>query len=391
MQLIINASDADGMTFDLAFPNVSFPADVLVDWGDGASSFYPEGTAYNYRNGSFSHTYSEPGEYTITLTATTSTEGGTCIPRIFSGNHYTEKMLKSVPTPILPMIGIDGRNIFSGCVKLQSVCGDLFSKNPQITDFNSVFYSCGSLRSIPAGLFDNNPAVLSFQSAFAGSGIFRIPAALFAHNHEVTNFYSIFSGCRNLSQPIPEDVFAGCGKVTDFGSAFWGCSYLQGPLPGRLFADCTEVTTFQSCFCNCDLLSGPLPAELFANNTKVTSFNRLFTNCYNLDGVLPAGFFANNPLAVDFYSAFNSCNNLSLSEDIFTSGTVTPETRFASVESPVDFYCCFLGVGSSLTSSGTAPALWTFIFPEAYPPVTSGCFYNDSGLSNWGDIPAEWR
>ena len=589
MQMVITASEENSMTFRLPFmfmtssTSASFPAELIVDWGDGSTTFFDEGGTYEFASGLFDHTYAAAGDYTITLSGVATTQEGPYLPYFnFEMLPAQQRnMLKSVPTPILPFRS--GSRYFYQCNKLESICEGLFSKNPQIgfseafyrcsslreipedlfsynpnatnfqstfeycsgltcpipeklfannpnaqsfwrtfagasftgsiperlfancplvtsfymtfsgcssltgpipgklfsncpnattffgtfwdarnlsgplpdylfanntlatnfnytfyiccnltgtipghlfpaseritafsntfanceritgvdaglfancpnvTSFNSVFYVCKSLQNIPGDLFRYNTKVTDFRSAFASTGITSIPAGLFSHNPEVTDFSSVFHWCRSLNTPLPENLFAGCTKVTTFASAFWADWVLPGPLPGRLFADCTEVTTFASCFGGCTNLRGPLPAGLFANNAKVTTFNGLFLNCDSLSGTIPAGFFANNPLAVDFTYAFCNCRYLKASGGIFTNETATPATRFMSVESPVNFTCCFSGLGSYLNNTGTAPELWDFSFPEAYPPVTAGCFGYGSNLSNWENIPTEWR
>ena len=589
MQMVITADDEKGMTFHLPFRSTaSFPADLQVEWGDGSSTFIHEGPQST--DEVLMHTYSAAGDYTITLTAVASSRDGYYIPEFrfeYIARTYRD-MLKSVPTPLLHT-NESGNHIFYQCQNLVSVCGDLFSKNPQFSSFAWTFADCKSLQGIPEGLFDNNPLVKSFfltfycctgltgpipetlfahnplvttfkqtfyccnlltgsipeklfannplvttfeytfngctgltgpipgglfsnnpevttfystfrecrsltgplpanlfanngkvtsfcgtfdsclgldgripgqlfannaevisfentfascesltgsipaelfahnplvqyfSSVFAGcknlsglipSGLFAhnpevtsfrssfngcssltgIPAGLFANHHEVTSFENTFSSCHGISAPLPEDIFSGCEKVTSFRRTFSSCSSLRCQIPGNLFADCPEVTSFENTFSYCHNLAGPIPATLFANNTKVTTFESVFRGCSQTtgDGTLPAGFFANNPLAVNFAYAFWECMRMKPSADMFTSGTVTSATRFASVTAPVNFTSCFNNIGVNV-GGGVAPALWEFTFPEGLAPVTTGCFGGATSLTNWADIDPAWK
>ena len=431
MQMVISTSDENGLAFRLPFCGsgstteeilaapVTFPSDLVVEWGDGSSISFEEGGSYPASD--LSHTYDAVGDYTITLTATASAVDGNYIPSFSFANVESLKcnLLKSMPTPILRNPG-NGTNAFKGCSELVSVCSGLFSKNPQYTSFLSTFDSCSSLRQIPEGLFDNNPDAVYFIQTFrVCKGLTGpIPQDLFAKNRKVKSFSCVFQACTGLTGSIPENLFKNNNVVEDFGFAFWGCSGLTGTIPVKLFSyspdarvfqyvfcSCTgltgsipsglfekntKATSFDDAFASCDGLTGSIPKELFAHNLKATSFGRVFYKCSGLSGMVPSGLFADHSEAVSFRDAFLGCSNLSVNGDLFTSSTVTPATRFASVTSSVNFSHCFFGLGSNLASAGTAPALWEFTFPADYPPVTENCF-DSASFTNGDAIPDEWK
>ena len=101
---------------------------------------------------------------------------------------------------------------------------------------------------------------------------------------DLTSLANAFSGCSALKS-IPENLFANCPKATDFSFTFFGCKALTA-IPEGLFANNPKVTIFQGTFSYCSALKS-LPANLFANNRKVTNFFNTFLNCWNLTGESP--------------------------------------------------------------------------------------------------------
>ena len=127
--------------------------------------------------------------------------------------------------------------------------------------------------------------VTDLSNAFEGcTSLAAIPENLFAHNTEVTTFESTFAPCTSL-QSIPENLFAKNPKVTSFQSTFEGCSSLQS-IPENLFANNPAVTNFAYTFADCMSLTA-ISAGLFDNNRKVSSFTDTFTRMPQLTGESP--------------------------------------------------------------------------------------------------------
>jgi hypothetical protein len=89
-----------------------------------------------------------------------------------------------------------------------------------------------------------------------------------------------------------------------------------------------------------------IPEGLFANNTKVTSFMGCFNNCVNIKEI-PEGFFANNTEVRDYSKCFYGCSQL----------------------------------------TGSAPNLWFKLNVIEY----EDCFYGCTKLSNYEEIPDDWK
>ena len=154
-----------------------------------------------------------------------------------------------------------------------------------ITNFSDAFYGCLALKSIPENLFANCPKATDFSGTFHDcSALTSIPEKLFANNPKVTNFAYTFSGCRALIS-IPENLFAKNPNVTDFSDTFSSCRALTS-IPENLFANCPEVTSFMNTFWGCWALKS-IPTGLFDNNRKVTSFYCTFYGCSALTGESP--------------------------------------------------------------------------------------------------------
>ena len=370
MQLVVTASDETGWEYTLPIAQgAPLPADLSIDWGDGTTSFAPANSNTESSYSSITHTYSSAGDYTITITASRESRGA-MFPMIRQWyKHETaidgpyDLMLKALPTPLLQTDNDSAEYIFSNCLSLETICPDLFVKNPQFYYLRFAFENCQKLQGIPAGLldclpdlenlygafemsdyfirncglepisnrlplgipdglFDNNPKITDLGAVFSGcNGIPRIPDGLFDFNPEIENFNEVFHGCSGITGPIPANLFSNNTKATGFRSTFYNCSGLTDEIPENLFANNPEVTSFAGTFDYCRNLSGSIPEYLFVNNTKVRSFSGTFEGCSNLTGSIPANLFAYSPEATGFYGTFRGCEKL--------SGTI-PENLFSN-------------------------------------------------------------
>ena len=362
MRLVIMTNSTVGRTFKIPFYSSTsriLPTTLIIDWGDGSEpETYAAGT--DIRNNPVTHTYadSDDGDHTITITSKYPEDyTGARIPDF---TFYTEaaqlkNMLKKLPDPILKTIMQHPAGAFSNCTNLTYICGDLFSKNPEVTNFtntflecrgltelpedlfsycpnasffDATFFSCTNLTSIPANLFTNNPEASSFNQTFYSCvKLTTIPEELFANNTKAKKFESTFNSCNRLTS-IPENLFANCPDAADFSRTFKGCSGLT-TIPERLFANNTKVTRFSGTFTGATNLT-MIPESLFAVNTIATDFADVFSNCIKLK-TIPKNLFSNNVLAEKFNRAFYSCTGL----------TAIPGSLFANNTKATDFGMAF--------------------------------------------------
>ena len=121
--------------------------------------------------------------------------------------------------------------------------------------------------------------------------------------------------------------------ITDFTDAFSSCRTLTS-IPENLFANCPEVTNFSNAFYGCWALKS-IPKNLFDNNRKVTTF----------------------------------------SSTSFSCGSLTGESPYTMVK----------GKKVHLYERKNYPEHFTV------PTSFSSCFYGCAGLSDYAQIPSDWK
>ena len=126
-------------------------------------------------------------------------------------------------------------------------------------------------------------------------------------------------------------------------------------------------------FYGCDF-NGSIPAKLFANNPKLKNLAYAFYSLNTLEGAIPEGLFDNNPALDDVEMMFNGCTNL----------TTLPTNLFVNNPNIKDFHQIFENCYKLV---GTAPDLWV-THPDANG---TKCFRNCSKLTNYADIPDDWK
>lgn len=260
---------------------------------------------------------------------------------------------------------------FGDCIALTTIPESLFYNCPNVTEFKGCFSGCVSLQDIPDKLFINHPNALSFSGCFSYCyALTAIPDNLFSENVNATSFNSCFDHCKSL-ETIPGNLFANCINVADFGGCFNYCYSLEN-VPDNLFSENVNVTSFSNCFHDCYKLQ-TVPENLFANCPKVTDFGQ----CFYGSGLIsiPPGLFRNNTLAENFTMCFGSNNALI---------TSIPAGLFDNCINVTNFWSCF---SYCVELTGNAPELWVK-FPTAYGIK---CFYNCTKLTNYAEMPENWK
>lgn len=229
-----NTSNTSDATFSLPLKATLSGYSLIVDWGDGQTKTFPDGTELKEDN--MTHTYGQAGQYTITITSTQRDGTQVQMPKIYFYANYTEndnqKKLVSLNTPLLNM-GTELDDCFNSCSNLTAIPAGLFDNNPDATTFFFCFGYCKGLTgTIPTGLFDKNTKVKSFRSCFNGCEKLtgEIPTGLFNNHPDAENFGGCFSDCKNLKPTA--DIF--CDDANDRNTRFAG-----------------KEMSFDSCFKNC--------------------------------------------------------------------------------------------------------------------------------------------
>lgn len=226
-----NSSDK---TFSLPLKATLSGYSLIVDWGDGDTETFPDGTKLEEAN--MKHDYDQAGKYTVTITSTQRDGTKPQMPKLDFYANYTEndnpKKLLSLNTPLLNM-GTDLSDCFNSCSNLTAIPAGLFNNNPDAESFFFCFGDCKGLTgTIPIGLFDKNKKVESFRGCFYNCEKLtgEIPAGLFNNHPDAKNFGVCFSNCKNLKPTA--DIF--CDDANDRSTRFAGKEML-----------------FDSCFENC--------------------------------------------------------------------------------------------------------------------------------------------
>ena len=306
----------------------------------------------------------------------------------FSGSHWNNT----------------GGGAFEGCTGLTELPDNLFSSCIKATDFTAVFKGCSSLTNIPENLFSNCSSATDFAYAFSGCSSITgvISSNLFADCQNVTTFSNTFNGCAGIQKA--GDLFANQTKATTFSDTFNGCSSLREISP-NIFSECSEVDTFVGCFRGCNSLAS-IPKGIFDDCVKVTNFGAVFQECKSIKEI-PVDLFKYNTEVTTFgnngkwWGVFLGCTNItSVPQDLFRYNTKATEFSLAFsgctnlVNIPIDLFeynveaKIFLATFFQCNNlQGNAPELWNNSNITSY----SRCFFNCTKLSNYSEIPVEWK
>ncbi len=264
----------------------------------------------------------------------------------------------------------------------------LLANCKELTDVRMLFMECSNLTgNISEDLFKEATKISSFAGVFSGCNKLtgEIPEKLFSNNTNATSFDNCFFGCENLTGNIPENIFKGLKNVTSFKMCFFNCENLTGKISEKLFEDCINVTDFSNMFFGCNNLEGSIPENLFANCQKATNFSKTFAFCIRITGTIPEKLFANCPDAIDFNGTFCGCSNLTgkipekLFENCENAQIFGTKERTDSGQEGTFRNCISL--------TGMAPELWN----NNNVTASYSCFYGCTNLSNYNEIPDNWK
>lgn len=352
VQLQDGAENPDDMIFSVRANQVndytvclplSGNVDCIVDWGDGNTEHVTSEKPNHF------YDVSDATDFIVRISGAVTSLSSNDIKAL-----SVTKVLQWGKT------GLNSMNqAFYGNSLLTSIPTDDNGAFSDVGSFSEAFGNCTNLTEIPSGIFRFCGNASTFYRAFSGcKSLTVVPDNLFSGCSSADNFGSAFSYCSSL-QYIPENIFNGCTNVIDFGCLFENCTSLR-EIPERIFWDCINVSSFRGLFWKASIET--VPEKIFWNCEDVTSFNRAFASCNSLIYV-PVNVFDNNRKVTDFEYAFSSCNNL-------------------GGESP---YTIIAGIKYHLYERYKAPDYFV-------TPLNFGyCFSGSKNLSDYGDMPEEWK
>ena len=304
------------------------------------------------------------------------------IPSTVTNMEYTfygcSNLTGSVPQ--LPNILLSMNSAFKNCTALDGTIQNLPTNCP---DMEGAFANCSGLVSeipaLPTTVTDLDETFLGCNQLYG-----NIPTIPSTVRQMLATFYS----CEQLTGDVPQLP----NEITNLTRTFYCCSALDGTIT-NLPTSCTDMyETFSGCcslpgpipalppnlqsmygaFSWCDCITGTIPAI----PSTVTNIENAFAGCSALTGSTPA-LSAN---VVNAKMAFYGCNAL--------DGTIGAIDTNIAADFTETFYEC-----SNLT--GNAPPLWdSSVYPNVTQPEpgnSNGCFYGCTSLSNYNDIPTDWK
>ena len=324
--------------------NFAVNGTVVVDWGDNTATETVTGTSLTTRKQTGVHTYSDIGDYVVTISVTSgsmafySTTSYGLISHQTSSTQGENRAFSNMVSKI--EIGNNtniGAYSFSYCYSL----GSITIPNAVTSIGNNAFSNCYSLGSITIP----NAVTSIGSSAFSycySLGSTTIP-------NTVTSIGSnAFSYCNSLgSITIPN-------AVTSIGSiAFSGCSSI-----GSITIPNTVTSIGSSAFSSCSSLD-----SITIPNAVTSIGSSAFSNCYSLDSItIP------NTVTSIGSSAFDGCYSL---------GSITIPNAVTSIGNSAFSNCSSLGsitIPNTVTSIGSSAfsacqGLQEIHFKGATPPT----------------------
>lgn len=201
-------------------------------------------------------------------------------------------------------------------------------------------------------------------------------------NDTMTSAAASFRGCNQLSYIAPNALKYN-KKITAITSMFESNAIAE--IPSGLLDSLTDLVSCGAAFYDCFNITA-VPPDLFRYNTKVTSFKQVFITCDKLTN-LPPDLFKYNTAVTDMSYAFRYCPYLIMRDDLFgldfTNRFSGKTVNFTEMSTQAAHY------GGT---QGRAPELWNFTGGTFTKSLCfSGSGNNAASLSNYADIPAEWR
>ena len=343
----------------------------------------------------------------------------TSVSYLFQGTNLTG----AVPDTLLyntPNI-TSTAGMFMNCSGVSQLPNKFFLKTPNVTDISSMFENCIGLSGvIPTGFFDSTNSTTNQPGSFNVTNASRffykcyklnsnIPEDLFSNTPNITNLDNFFYDCGRV-QPhtevdngirgvVPPNLFKGLGQLTSAINFFYRCTEIKPYLmdkenptdPDRFvflhpdfFSDCKSLQNLSGFFYDSGLRGAEIPVGLFDPLTNLTNISNIFFDCMSGNMVLDDLLFNFNK---KLQNISGMCTNESASTAPSTAWTGTlssglfDRTRHPAITNVTNAF------SKNKSLKGNAIPFWTW----SNPPSGTSCYFSDTTLSNYSDIPANWK
>jgi len=293
---------------------------------------------------------------------------------------------------------------FMHCDNLQTIGADLFKYNINISTFYRTFYSCDTLQEIPQDLFklDSGVSIASdFREIFYDCiNLRNINTNIFAHTQGATNFFRAFYNCHKL-KPEPtmfynsgEESTRFLNKSMNFQQMFYRTLNDSLDLVMDLYFDKNGSVIQNSDNYGSNYL--PYISRYISTSNTPTGevYIKIYlkyptdSGYYNLSFTGGSGL--GNPIPeVGVTNLYNG----QILYDEYISGTEEKWYKFQVTTNGSYYYIQPLDNENNPTIQSTAPDLWNCNYTTT--PVSTGCWSgagnNETSLSNYLDIPPDWK
>ncbi len=241
-----------------------------------------------------------------------------------------------------------------------------------LTTYDNIFEDCNMLTKLPVG-FSIPDNITSCQYMFSNCRSLTTLPDGFTIPDSVTNSFSLFYNCRSLTT-LP-DGFRLSNSCDTTRYVFYECSSLVSLPDGFFIPD--SVTNANETFVSCVSLTTLPNGFTIPKNTPYCS--SMFNGCSNLKSI-PSSLIIPENLR-DGSNMFNGCT--SLTTDISNIFPPYWNNRLIGISLAYAFNNC-----SKITGTVPANKLWN---ADVSWNNVSKCFANCTSLTNYDEIPAEWK
>jgi surface protein len=347
-----NLSSGSSNDHQVTLPLDNGTYNFIVDWGDGSSTDH----IITSNQAETTHTYSEIGTYTITITGIISGW------RFYDGGDKL-KILDISQWGCLKLIDYTGNvsGWFMGCANMECSAMDIPDIS-EVTDFSGIFQYCASFNGDLSSWDVSN--VVNMHSTFFGCSVFNSDLSGWNVSN-VVDMQNMFAYCSAFNSDLSEwDV----SNVTSMYDMFLGCSVFNSDLSSW---DVSNVTDMRFMFANCSVFNSDLSGWNVGN---VTDMRSMFSNCSSFNSDLSSWDVSKvTSMSYMFYhcSAFNS----DLSSWDITS-VIYINSQYSGMGS------IFINSGMSVTNYSNMLIAWSLL------GVNSGVYLNASAKYNLSAVSA---
>ena len=318
----------------LMFASAYKLADFTIKWGDGSSEHY------NSPQGNVTHNYSNYAKYQISISGKFMFESFSSLSDVtISIDSWGE--LKYLKTPTI-------RGGFWGFKNLEVIPDEPLPNLGQVS-LSDWFFGTEKLKKVPDNFLTKCYGVQDIYSMFYNSGIEEVGNNFAKGLTRLTDGRSVFRNCNNLRK-VGDGTYDGCINLNSINGLCYGNSNLI-TVGENQFRGCRNLLYAQNVYGGCENLLS-IPNRMFYDCKKGRSYWRTFYNTGSCE--LPAEMFD--------YTSLSTIIGLDMFVETF-------------------------GSNNGKSHTGTAYPLW-----EYYPNVDHTlCYQNQTNLTNYNDIPSDWK